>query len=316
MSEQRKQPPLNGKKAYPGWVKVIKAQMTKDKLFKDGKVVVGKEEEASSHILSSVSYEIAEILPEGTDRMLQFLQRRFGDENKFDLIREYKDFTMQGIDPVPFLAGLDKLYARVVGAGGTIDADQAWTTMLSNCNQVFYEAYIRSQRLKHTGVITEDIVDQASVSMQAFYKATPKAVRDLNSGRRQFGTAAAAEEGAKEPEGARRHCTICAVETPSIQYYHSTENHRRLEDNPNYRGGQRGRRAARGGKHGSARGGKGGARPGNGAADGEAGAAEGDSGEEINDNDAYFDTGATQHFFFTKPTSLDTFRASSVRTAS
>ena len=107
---------LTGETNYLGWRKVIKATLRKKKLMlSDGSFDPTMESDACDVILTSMSLNIARDIPddEGPQAMWDWLKSRYGDDNKWDLKREFKDVKMVSIDPKAFLALVDRSMSRV-----------------------------------------------------------------------------------------------------------------------------------------------------------------------------------------------------------
>ena len=111
---------LTGKSNYLGWSKIIKATLATRKLIIKNEVQPGKDDEAVGIIMQHLSLNIAGDVPdeEGPIVLLDWLKSRYGDINRWDAERDYKEAKMVGIDAAHYLATLDTALAMVKHSGG------------------------------------------------------------------------------------------------------------------------------------------------------------------------------------------------------
>ena len=90
-------------------------------------------EEAVNHIMQHFSLSIAGDVSDedGPIFLLEWLKSRYGDINRWDAERDYKDAKMVGIDAAIYLAKLDTALAMVKHSGVS--------TILNGCQQEFYK---------------------------------------------------------------------------------------------------------------------------------------------------------------------------------
>ncbi|MFN5854603.1 MAG: hypothetical protein ACK456_01675 [Pseudanabaenaceae cyanobacterium] len=84
---------LKGETNYLGWKKIMKAHLKKKKYVIENVFVEDKQEEAIDLILTNLSLNIAGDIPDdqGPQAMWDWLESRYGDDNRWDLEREFKD---------------------------------------------------------------------------------------------------------------------------------------------------------------------------------------------------------------------------------
>ena len=218
---------LTGKSNYLGWSKIMKASLATKKLVVKNEAQAGKSEEAVNLIMQNLSLSIAGDVPDedGPIVLLDWLKSRYGDINRWDAERDYKDAKMIGIDGAAYLAVLDTALAMVKHSGGKIDPDAQFNTMLNGCHQEFYKDFIQEMRKENQGEITKDVVEKARVALLLHYKTTPLEVRQKYSSR---GSANNVEKSNKRA-WVKRNCDICAKENPSVAHTHDTQFHRKKE---------------------------------------------------------------------------------------
>jgi len=222
---------LTGKSNYLGWSKIIKATLATRKLVIKNEVQVGKADEAVGTIMQHLSLNIAGDVPdeEGPIVLLEWLKSRYGDINRWDAERDYKEAKMIGIDASQYLATLDTALAMVKHSGGKIEPDTQFNTIMNGCQQEFYKDFIQEQRKTNQGEITNKIVENARKELLLHFKTTPLEVRQKFSTR--SGTASNVASSAKK-SWAKRHCEICAKSNPGVAHTHDTGYHREKKIDP------------------------------------------------------------------------------------
>jgi hypothetical protein len=151
---------LTGKSNYLGWSKIIKATLTTRKLIIKNEVQPGKDDEAVGIIMQHLSLNIAGDVPdeEGPIVLLDWLKSRYGDINRWDAERDYKEAKMVGIDAAHYLATLDTALAMVKHSGGKIEPDAQFNTILNGCQQEFYKDFIQDQSRDGIFLILENLI--------------------------------------------------------------------------------------------------------------------------------------------------------------
>lgn len=247
---------LTGKDTWLGWVKVIKARMrsrgilipsprtntsntrpssrlrsgslddnqvteqnptgTIEYIFEPSKMT-----EARNMIFTSVTLNIAGDIPDELDaeEILEWLDERFGDENKWELERDFKSLQMNGIDPKPFIASIDRFLARIKAAEGGVEFSEIFKIMMNGCHQEFYSDLIRQCRTIYSKDITPHILKDVRTRMKEYYANSSEVSKS------KYSTKTNQFAGVATPK--TRHCTICEKngETRRMRS-HDTEYHR------------------------------------------------------------------------------------------
>jgi hypothetical protein len=216
---------LTGEANFLGWKKVMKASLTRKGFYKDANFVAEYNSQSCDFILCHLTLSIAGDIPddEGPETMWNWLESRFGDDNRWDLEREFQSLKMVSIQPKPFIALNDRFIARIKAAGGKIPYGTQFETLLNGVHQEFYTDYIREMREKYSKQdITSDVMNKCRERLKDFYKATPAATRV------KYDTAKLKYE-ANNADGRKlkRHCLICQ-EKGLTQYMstHDTKYHK------------------------------------------------------------------------------------------
>jgi hypothetical protein len=163
--EDNKRQLLKGESNFLGWKKIMMAQLKKKKYVVNGKFSLTTQDDAVDLILCNLTLNIAGDIPDdkGPEVMWNWLESRFGDDNKWDLEREFKDLKMISIEPKEFLARVDNFIARIKAAGGKVSESTEFTVILNGIHQEFYLAYIRAMREEFGSVeITNQIIEKNS----------------------------------------------------------------------------------------------------------------------------------------------------------
>ncbi|KAJ2990705.1 hypothetical protein HDV02_004190 [Globomyces sp. JEL0801] len=174
MSEdQPKRQFLTGSTYYLGWSKVVKANLVEKGFYSQNKFVTEHEDDALNWILSMLSLNIAGDSPDDEGPQAK---NRYGVYNLWDAQQKYRAAKMNSIDPVPFLAKLDRLLAGVKAAGGKIELEVQYTTLLNGLHQEYYSDFIRTVSLDHKNpktAITPGYVARVKEGIKDWYNATP-----------------------------------------------------------------------------------------------------------------------------------------------
>ena len=171
---------LKGETNYLGWKKIMKAHLKKKKYVIENVFVEDKQEEAIDLILTNLSLNIAGDIPDdqGPQVMWDWLESRYGDDNRWDLEREFKELKMTSIEPKAFLARVDNYISRIKAAGGTVLDNTIFTVILNGINQEFYLNYIRDMREKYASVeVKPETITELRKKLKDFYKSTPENTR-------------------------------------------------------------------------------------------------------------------------------------------
>ena len=216
---------LKGETNYLGWKKIMKAHLKKKKYLVNDIFTESTSEDAVDLILTNLSLNIAGDIPDdqGPKVMWDWLESRYGDDNRWDLEREFKELKMISIEPKEFLAKVDNFIARIKAAGGTTSNQTIFTVILNGIHQEFYLNYIREMREKFSSSeIKSETITELRKRLKEFYKSTPESTRNqFNEIKKRY----EANQAGKSVK--KRHCEKCKEQGLSKYVNtHDTEYHR------------------------------------------------------------------------------------------
>ena len=102
-------------------------------------------------IMNSISCKIAETVPTKNDDpvvLFNYLNATYGEKNLMDAEEKFDTFRMNGIDPDLFISDLEILEGRIELAGGSVTPKQWFTVLTRNIHSEFYQEFYRKTRME------------------------------------------------------------------------------------------------------------------------------------------------------------------------
>ena len=178
---------LNGRSNYLGWSKLMKLELQeKGYLDKEGKFVDSNSTKALSHMMRSVSLNIAGVVEDSSaTAMWDWMKFEYGESNVWQLKADLKAVTMNGVELEVFFGRFNLALAKFKAAGGNMDLMDVCELILENINQTFYLEAIRHHRLllRATDEVTESEIRTLKIALKEFHDATPIHVRESHQTR-------------------------------------------------------------------------------------------------------------------------------------
>jgi len=201
---------LSEKEEYIGWRTITLLELMTNKLTKDfeGTIETGKENEALTYVLKSISFKLLSGIPPdhlvSVASVLNYLKARFGDNNVQDLSLGYRKTRMFGIYPQTFITKLDAARNKVLQAGGKVSIEGQLDIIFENIHQEFYAEWIRKERLELPASVTQSTIEKLLLSLKRYYDASPPVLRAKFDNHQNFKAHAV-----KYNEKERPKCSIC-----------------------------------------------------------------------------------------------------------
>jgi hypothetical protein len=145
-------------------------------------------------IMNNISYKVAEKAPTKNDDpilLLDHLNKTYGEKNLMDAEEKFDTHRMNGIDPDLYITDLEILEGKIELAGGNVTPKQWFTVLSRNIHADFYQEFYQKIRTEHGSAkeITTEIVDAVKSSLKAWYHNTHADIRSQYQKKTQSGTA-------------------------------------------------------------------------------------------------------------------------------